>query len=114
MSMPHLMQSRRASGFVSCSVVTALNFLTVLEQGAPSFHFCRESHKLHTCPGVDVVDRGSMDVGGCRADRILLLGKPGEVDSFNCYLLKSHYVLDTLLDTAEDKKMNKKLPGFVL
>lgn len=27
-----------------------------------------------------------------------------EVDSFNCYLLKRHYVLKILLDTAEDKR----------
>ena len=37
-----------------------------------------------------------------------------KVDSFNDYLLKTHYVLNILLDTTEGKKMDKKVFGFML
>lgn len=57
-------------------------------------------------------DGGSVGVGGCWTDRILLLGKPG--DLFINLLLQNHYMLNILLDTAEDKKVNRKLPGFIL
>lgn len=40
-------------------------------------------------------------------------GKPGGL-SMNCHLLKSCDTLTILWDTAEGKKMNKKLPELMI
>lgn len=58
-------------------------------------------------------DRCGVDAGGLLTGGIFCWGNL-EVDSFNDYLLKTHYVLNILLDTTEGKKMDKKLFGFML